>query len=168
MVYTKNQLHPVNRVDIVWDQYFPDSLRKKKTRNDRGTGVHRKVKPNDYLPNDWSTFLRCSENKIELFQFLSNKLIKYVDMDKCLVVTFNDTDLRNQPIEVTDLVPCTIGEADERIFLHAKSVAQSNSKILVKAAESDVVVIAISVYYRIPNLHELWVEKRVKLKSEKI
>ena len=79
-------------------------------------------------------------------------------MDKCLVVTFNDTVLRNQPIDVTDLVSCTIGEADECIFLHAKNVAQSNSKTLVKAAESDVVVIAISVYHRIPNLHELWVE----------
>ena len=30
MVYIKNQLHSVKRVDIVWDQYFPDSLKKKK------------------------------------------------------------------------------------------------------------------------------------------
>ena len=31
-----------------------------------------------------------------------------------------------------------------------------NSIILVKTVDSDVLVIAISVYHRIPNLHELW------------
>ena len=54
--FIKNQLHPVKRADIVWDQYFPESL-KEKTRNDHCTGIHRKVKPNGYLPNDWPTFL---------------------------------------------------------------------------------------------------------------
>ena len=55
----------------------------KKTSNDRGKGLHKKVKPNGYLPNDWSTFLRCSENKTELFEFRSYKLTKYIDLDKC-------------------------------------------------------------------------------------
>ena len=86
------------------------------------------------------------------------KLIKHINMDKCLVVTCNDAVLTNQPIDVTDLVPCTIEKADERIFLHAKNVAQSNSKILVKTVDSDVVVIAISLCHHICNLHELWVE----------
>ena len=53
MVYIKNQLHSVERVDMVWDQYFTDSLNEK-TRKDCGTGVCRKSKPNGYLPNDWS------------------------------------------------------------------------------------------------------------------
>ena len=86
MVYIKNQLHSVKRVDIVWDQYFPDSLKKKK-RNDHGRCVHRQVKPNGYLPYDWSTFLRYSE----LFECLSKKLKKDIDLDKCSVVTVNDT-----------------------------------------------------------------------------
>ena len=29
MIYIKNQLHSVKRTDIVWDQYFLDSLKKK-------------------------------------------------------------------------------------------------------------------------------------------
>ena len=57
-----------------------------------------------------------------------------------------------------DLVPCTIEEFDQRIFLYAKNVAQPNSKILVKTVNSDVVVIAISIYHCIPNLYELWAE----------
>ena len=116
---------------------FPDSP-KEKMRSDRGTGVRRKVKPNSYLSNDWSTFLRCSENKSELFESLSKKLRKDIDMDKCLVITFNDTVLTNQPIDLTDLVPCTIEEAGERTFLHVKNKAQSNSKILINTADSDV------------------------------
>ena len=59
-------------------------------------------------------------------------------MDKCLVITFNDTVLTNQPIDLTHLVPCTIEEVDERIFLHAKEVAQSNSKIIIKTVDGDV------------------------------
>ena len=55
-------------------------------------------------------------------------------------------------------MPCTIEEADECIFYYAKTVAQSNNKILVKTVNSDVVVIAISVYHCIPNSHELWVQ----------
>ena len=59
-------------------------------------------------------------------------------MDKCLVITFNNTVLKNQPIDLTHLVPCTIEEVDKRNFLHAKDVAQSNSKILIKTVDGDV------------------------------
>ena len=63
MTYIKNQLHPLKKVDIVWDQYFPDSL-KKKMRNDCGTGVCRKVKPNGYLPIK----LKIKLNYLSFFQ----------------------------------------------------------------------------------------------------
>lgn len=59
-------------------------------------------------------------------------------------------------------VPCTI----EEVFFHAKTIARSNSKTLVKTVESDVAVIVIWGYHFTPNLHELWVEfgKRKDLK----
>ena len=59
---------------------------------------------------------------------------------------------------LTDMVPCTIEEADKGIFLYAENVAKPNSKILMKTVNSDVLVIAISIYHCIPNLHELWEE----------
>ena len=31
-------------------------------------------------------------------------------------------------------------------------------QILIKTADSDVVIIAVSVFYRIPGLNELWIE----------
>ena len=69
------------------------------------------------------TFLICSENKTELFEFLSKKLIKDINMDKC-----------------------------------SSNIAESNRKKLAKTVDSDAVVIAISVYHCITNLHELRVE----------
>ena len=55
-----------------------------------------------------------------------------------------------------DLVPCTIEEFDQCIFLYAKNIAQPNSKILVETVNSDVAVITISIYHCIPSFHELW------------
>ena len=70
-------LKNVKRLDLVWDRYFDDSL-KICTRDKRGTGVRRKVSGNGVLPNNWQTFLRCSENKSELFPFLSKLLVTHV------------------------------------------------------------------------------------------
>ena len=120
MIYIKNQLHSVKRTDIVWDQYFLDSL-KKKMRNGRSRGVCRKVKPNGYLPNHWSTFLRCSENKTELFEFISRKLIKDIDLDKCLIVIFNDTVLKNQPIDLTDFCNAKLKRQPNAYFFMQKT-----------------------------------------------
>ena len=44
------------------------------------------------------------------------------------------------------------------MFLYAKNIDQANSRILVKTVNSDVVVIAISIYHCILNWHELWAE----------
>jgi len=42
--YVTSQLQTADRVDIVWDVYIPNSL-KKTTRQKRGQGVHRQVSP---------------------------------------------------------------------------------------------------------------------------
>ena len=55
-------------------------------------------------------------------------------------------------------MPCDIEEADERIFLHVKHIAQEYPKILIKTVDSDVVVIALSVFHRILGISELWIE----------
>ena len=54
------------RVDIVFDQYNPESL-KSFTRQQRGEGIRRKVTPSGKVPKDWNTFLRNYTNKTELF-----------------------------------------------------------------------------------------------------
>ena len=64
----------VQRLDLVFDHYLEDSL-KAGTRSNRGTGVRRKVTENGILTSNWKIFLRCSENKKELFPFLSKNTI---------------------------------------------------------------------------------------------
>ena len=72
--YLKFHTKSVQRLDLVFDRYLEDSL-KTGTYSNRGTGVRRKVTENGILPSNWKTFLRCSENKKELFPFLSKNTI---------------------------------------------------------------------------------------------
>ena len=69
--YLKKQLQETRRLDVVWEEYVPDSL-KESTRIKRG--VRRKVSGNNKLPENWKDFFRDSSNKKELFSFLANKI----------------------------------------------------------------------------------------------
>lgn len=71
--YVMKQLESVIRVDLVWDVYVSDSL-KRSVREKRGSGQRRKVFPSTRLPSDWKGFLRVDQNKDELFKFLANKV----------------------------------------------------------------------------------------------
>ena len=71
--FIQNELTIANRVDIVWDRYISNSL-KESTREKRGSGIRRKVGPNTRIPSKWRDFLRNSENKGELFDFLNRIL----------------------------------------------------------------------------------------------
>ena len=64
--YIFNQAKDVKRIDVVWDRYLDCSL-KKATRASRGKGIRRRVLPDTVIPSNWQTFLRCTDNKAELF-----------------------------------------------------------------------------------------------------
>ena len=71
--YIKHQLENTERVDVVWDSYISKSL-KEGTREKRGKGLRRKVADSNRLPGKWQDFLKDSNNKRELFAFLSEKI----------------------------------------------------------------------------------------------
>ncbi|KAG7163702.1 Retinol dehydrogenase 7-like [Homarus americanus] len=71
--YINSQLQPTNRVDLVWDEYIPGSL-KTYTRSNRGKGSRRPVKSSIALSRNWQEFLRNDDNKIGLFSFLSKQV----------------------------------------------------------------------------------------------
>ena len=52
----------VSRVDLVWDQYIPNSL-KQTRRSRRGRGVRRRVVSEGKLPGNWHSFLRVDEGE---------------------------------------------------------------------------------------------------------
>ena len=71
--YITYQLQLAIRVDVVWDEYLPHSL-KADTRTKRGRGIRRRVDPSNYIPGNWQAFLRIDENKVKLFSFLVTRL----------------------------------------------------------------------------------------------
>ena len=135
--------------DIVWNRYFANSL-KKTTRDISGSGIRLKVTSNGRLPKDWKSFLRCDENKKELFPFLANRIIGKIQSSNILVATGNDIRLCNRGIDISELMPCSNEEADLRLFLHARHASENCNTLLIKTVDSDVVVIAA---YAFQQLH---------------
>ena len=71
--YVKGPLQHVQRLDIIWDEYVPNSL-KATTREKRGRGIRRRVQSLTTFPKNWKEFLRVGENKKELFSFLAEQI----------------------------------------------------------------------------------------------
>ena len=78
----------------MFDRYLEDSL-KTGTHSNRGTGVRRKVTENGILLSNWKKFLRCSENKKELFPFLSKYTIDGLKDYKIVIATTDENVLCN-------------------------------------------------------------------------
>ena len=152
--YLLKQLHNIQRLDIVWDRYFPNSI-KGMTRDLRGKGTRRKLSPTGILPKDWQNFLRCEENKTELFQYLAYSL---KDMDipknKSIYSTYNDKVMLFG--EGTAMPDCNHEESDTRIFVHVCHYLHSgHQNIMIRSVDSDVVVLAVSVAIRLSI--NLWI-----------
>ena len=143
---------------LVFDVYSPSSL-KAETRSKRGQGGRRKVTNKNTIPSNWWNFLRCSDNKIELFQFLADKVVQ-MSAPNLVIVTKGPAVLSTHETGLQGLDKCSHEEDDSRIFVHAKYSAEHGSKaIMIKANDTDVVVIALSAFptLRIWGLEQLWV-----------
>ena len=144
------------RTDIVFDVYHPSSL-KGETRSKRGRGARRRVTSNGKIPSNWPNFLRENDNKTELFIFLADR-----NVDMCtanVVIATREQDIvSNQAISLEGVAPCS--QEDTRIFVHARQAAAEGSKvIMVKACDTDVLVIAVSCLpvLQALGLEELWI-----------
>ena len=68
------QNEKVTRIDLVFDRYFPLSL-KNDTRKQRGQGVRVSVKEMTPVWKNWNQFLKESDNKTELFKLLAENIV---------------------------------------------------------------------------------------------
>lgn len=153
--YILSQLQYVNRVDVVWDEYLPDSL-KAETRSKRGEGVRRRVEPCNAIPGNWQEFLRIDDNKTELFSYLAICVSAH-DTGKQVISTHHADVLCSQPRDTSGLAPCTHEEADSRMLLHLEdAVKEGYTKVVVRTVDTDVVVLAVTAAQRL-NITELWV-----------
>ena len=156
--YVVNQLQSSKRVDIVWDVYQKDSL-KKATRQKRGSGLRLRVEASSKIPGNWNAFLRVDENKTELFRFLAKQVERTeLDQGKELFSTFGDSVLPSASREdLSSISPCSHEEADTRLLLHVLDAARSeHTRIAVITNDTDVLVLAVAMFQEIP-VNELWV-----------
>ena len=156
--YISAQLDVSSRVDLVWDVYLSASL-KASTREKRGKGMRRRVAPLNAMPKNCKDFLRCDENKTELFSFLTREAIRLpVTHGKELYAT-DGTGVLCSPADssVACLAPCLQEEADTRLFLHvADAVRKGCKKVTIHTVDTDVVVLAVASFSKIAP-DELWV-----------
>ncbi len=144
-------------VDIVFDRYIQGSL-KSETRESRGSGV--RILVNEAMPvwKNWQQFLHNDDNKTELFRLLASSLTSSPVLNGIIVATETENVLSSVDVDLSILEACNHEEADTRIFLHAKQAAQAgHRKIGIKTVDTDVVVIAISLF-RSLQIDELWIE----------
>ena len=69
--FLQEKLVRVNRLDVVWNICLENSL-KMTTRQKRGDGSRKEVRGTAIMSKRWDRFLRNSQNKASLFQFISN------------------------------------------------------------------------------------------------
>ena len=149
------------RVDAIWDIYTETSL-KSQTRIKRGGTASRRTRVSDKIPipkgAQWQLFLKDSQNKDELFQFISLELQRLtVNSQYHLLTTKADIVLSNKPTDLSDLSPCQQQEADTRMLLHLRHAAdQGHTTAYLRTVDSDVVVLATHFFHDL-GLSELWI-----------
>ncbi len=149
------QQQHVSRLDVVWDEYSPESLNAE-TRSKRGKGVRRRVEPHNAIPGNWQEFLRIDDNKVELFSFLAT-YISALDTGKQIITTHRAEVICTRSRDTSGLAPCSHEEADTRIFLHLEdAVKEGYTKVSVRTVDTDVLVLAVTAAQRL-NTTELWV-----------
>ena len=141
-----------DRIDLVFDRYFDNSL-KEDTRKNRGSGSRFAFTNDTALPNNMTeNFLKNSQNKEDLNQYLAMKFIEIHNGPKTLVVTFKDTVLcapDTEPINLPDISisKCQSEEADQRLVrhtLHCLSYFQLYKRVVVRTIDTDVLILLIS------------------------
>ena len=144
----------------MWDTYQKKSI-KGKTREKRGTGQRRRIESSNVIPKDWHGFLRNSDNKTDLYAFLSNSVLSIIEPNgKEVVVNHEDASLSSDLLkDMKDYEKCDHEEADSRIFSHiALCVRPGNDSFGIRSGDIDVVVLAISVCSKLPDIKQMVVE----------
>ena len=138
------------RTDIVFNVYRSGSS-KTETRSKRGMGARRRMAASGKIPPNWQSFLCDSRNKTELFAHLAEKFVELEG--NMMVATLEESVLSNHAIEVEHISDCNHEVVDTRLFVNAKHASNHGSKsVLIKATDTDVVVIAVSVFSHLQNL----------------
>ena len=99
------------------------------------------------IPSTRKSFLRNDQNKSGLFSFLSKEIVRTQVPQQIIVSTCADSVVSSSTeVDLNKMSRCTHEEADIRVFLHAADcLKQGHMKVIIRTADTNVVVLAISV-----------------------
>ena len=96
------------------------------------------------------------ENKSDLVCLLSKEIERTQVSRKILVSTCSDSVVSSSTeVDLNNMSGCTHEEADTRAFLHVAGCVKQGQKAILPTADTDVVVLAISVVEKI-KVEEMW------------
>ena len=160
--YIKLELNKVERLDVVWDRYFPNSLKQsaREKRGIHGTTQKQRVLDTTPISSNWEGFLQIEVNKDNVFHFISKSMENFDTEGKVLVSTYDERVITAGQKTIKDMEsmqPCSHEEADTRILLHVANCAkQGYKRIAIRTVDTDVVVLAVA-HFQYLDIEELWI-----------
>lgn len=117
---------------------------KSDTRENRGTSARIKISSTTKIPKKWSESLRNSDNKTDLFLYLTNVACSKIKLGvQCdfYITHENENTVRHVGPGAEMFENCDHEEADTKIILHIIHALKTGSKtVLVKSVDSDIIV----------------------------
>lgn len=137
-----------SRMDIVCDNYYQNSL-KGQTRKDRGLGQALEL-DSSTICSDFKDFLRNDDKKIHLIQFLTSKIMKFMDRKVKLFISVGDEILTNVDSDVSILDKIKYQEeADTKIVPHVFHCLKNGfTSIDVHTVDTDVIILLLAFFKR--------------------
>ena len=105
-------------------------------------------------PKQSKKFLSSNSNKTALLKFFFDTWIN-LNTDVEIFTTFEDNCVKlydGKRIDV-EALKCDHEEADTRLLFHAKHASESYSKVMISSPDTDVAIIALSLYGLFEHIH---------------
>ena len=147
----------VDVVTVVFDKYEKEFSIKSPERDRRGTtdsGITILIHGNRLIPN-YRCFLKLVSNKAGLASFISDYICSHsselLPTGKSIILAggFKNGELvkvlKEGSVSAMDELKCTHEEADTHLLLHAVSLSNQHSRIIIRCDDTDVLVLLI--YY---------------------
>ena len=165
------------RIDFVVDSYHDISI-KNTERERRSKSKGRRIKITNgtqKAPSDWNDFMSNSSNKKDLPEFLLKEwtadaegkyaqILQHTTMFMCHGMHCHRLRVSQQSIEAIEVPAlfCRAEEADTRMFLHAKHVANVTACPAIVIRSSDTDVMALAIYFQKEIDSQLLMQRQTK------
>ena len=98
-----------------------------------------------------------------MFPLLASFAIANIQSNRILDTIFYEDVLRNHNLDLVELIPCIHEEVEQRLCLHAKHASKS-SYFFFLTVNTDLVVIAVCGFLRLPKLSDHSIEFRLEIR----